>query len=97
MGQRPTFSSFSNVGECVSFFAPGEQIVTESPNGFLAVVDGTSFAAPLVVRRLSLMPVGTTPSAMHDVLSAEGALLPTDWFPAELLYGSATPGSGYGF
>jgi subtilisin family serine protease len=88
-------SAFSNVGACVSFFAPGEHIVSESPDGFLAVLNGTSFAAPLLVRHLSMMPVGTTPAAMRDALS--GPFLPAQTFPAELLYDSAAPGSVLSF
>jgi hypothetical protein len=87
----PTVSSFSNTGPCVSFYAPGDDIVSMSPDGFLAVLRGTSFSAPLLVRHLSLMPPGTTPSAMLEALQQENPTLPAEWFPTELLYDVSGP------
>jgi hypothetical protein len=87
----PAVSRFSNSGPCVSFYAPGDDIVSMSPDGFLAVLRGTSFSAPLVVRHLSLMPPGTTPAAMLQALEQVSPLLPMEWFPSALLYDLAAP------
>ncbi len=88
----PRTSAFSNTGACVTAYAPGEHIVAISPGGFLTVVSGTSFAAPLVVRHLSLLSPGTTPKAMRATL-AETSDLPVAWFPPELIYDTSPPGT----
>jgi hypothetical protein len=80
------YSEFTNSGPCVAYYAPGEHVITMSPGGFLAVVSGTSFSAPLVVRRLSLLPPGTTPAAMIETLQGPFVALPVEGFPAELFY-----------
>ncbi len=47
-------SYFSNYGECVDFYSPGSHIVSSIPSRFLVVINGTSFAAPLTVRYISM-------------------------------------------
>lgn len=43
-------TNWSNYGKCVDIYAPGTSIFTISPNSpdFTSIVDGTSFAAPIV-------------------------------------------------
>jgi hypothetical protein len=48
VGQDDCLAEFSNHGSTIAFAAPGADIVTLRPGGGLAVVDGTSFAAPHV-------------------------------------------------
>ena len=47
-------SSFTNFGDCVDVYAPGENIVAPIPGDWLTVLSGTSFSAPLVARLLAL-------------------------------------------
>jgi hypothetical protein len=65
-----TPSRFSNTGGCVGVFAPGEQIIAPYAGGWLFVDRGTSFAAPLVTRFLSL-----SAAVPFDAPSARAALL----------------------
>lgn len=47
-------SSFSNSGDDVFMYAPGENVQTYAPNGRTANATGTSFAAPLVTGAMAL-------------------------------------------
>ncbi len=44
-GHRSDFSSF---GKCVDAFSLGESLIVASPNSFLSIREGTSYAAPLI-------------------------------------------------
>jgi hypothetical protein len=52
-----TRSSFSEFGACVDLYAPGEHVIAPYAGGWVFAVQGTSFAAPLVARLVSLAPV----------------------------------------
>lgn len=91
-------SAFSNFGSCVDLYAPGERIVTTYAGGWLIVARGTSFAAPLAARLLSL-----TAHAPFDPLAARAQLLglrgddaaiPMGSFPADFFYGTAASAQG---
>ena len=47
-------SEFTNSGACVSLSTLGEAVIRPAPAGFYTVSDGTSFAAPLFARWLSM-------------------------------------------
>jgi hypothetical protein len=47
-------SLFSNYGNCVDLYAPGEEIISAYPGGRYAYMSGTSMAAPIVAGILSL-------------------------------------------
>ncbi len=83
-------STFSDFGACVDVYAPGESVVAPYAGDWLLPLDGTSFAAPIVVRQVSL----TTPSSF-DPKQARNALLaqrtsdgslPIALFPNDFFY-----------
>jgi Subtilase family len=83
-------SSFSNFGACVDVYAPGESIVAPYAGDWLLPVDGTSFAAPIVARQVSLTlpPVFDPAQARLDLLSqrlSDGSL-PITLFPVDFFY-----------
>jgi len=83
-------SNFSNFGACVDLYAPGESIVAPYAGDWLLPVDGTSFAAPIVARQVSLtLPAVFDPAqARLDLLSqrlSDGSLAIT-LFPADFFY-----------
>lgn len=53
-GLNKNKSNFSNYGDCVDYYLLGEKVIVAAPGGFLNVVDGTSFSAPLLTRYLAL-------------------------------------------
>jgi hypothetical protein len=80
-----TPSTFSNIGACVAVYAPGEAIIAPYAGGWLLVDQGTSFAAPLITRLLSL-----TAAEPFDPVSVRAALL-AQLGPREALAFSAVP------
>ena len=83
-------STFSDFGACVDLYAPGESIVAPYAGNWLLPVDGTSFAAPIVVRQVSLtMPAHFDPAQarldLRSVRLTDGSL-PITWFPADFFY-----------
>ncbi|HEU4533684.1 MAG TPA: S8/S53 family peptidase, partial [Polyangiaceae bacterium] len=86
-GQR---SDFSNDGACVDAYAPGESIVVAGPEGWLFVVSGTSFSAPMTTRFLTRAEPATTggPGLGAALLAARepGGNLPAAAFPSALFY-----------
>jgi major intracellular serine protease len=55
MDRNFNIASFSNSNEFVDFIAPGVQMLTAYPNNQYALVEGTSFAAPLISGSLILL------------------------------------------
>jgi Subtilisin-like serine proteases len=48
-------TSFSNFGKAVDVSAPGASIIAPYPNGYYAIVSGTSFASPIVAGEAALL------------------------------------------
>ena len=48
-------ASFSNYGKSVDVSAPGASIIAPYPNGYYAIVSGTSFASPIVAGEAALL------------------------------------------
>jgi subtilisin family serine protease len=48
-------TSFSNYGKPVDVSAPGASIIAPFPNGYYAIVSGTSFASPIVAGEAALL------------------------------------------
>jgi hypothetical protein len=86
-------SEFSNSGDCVDYYLLGSQVITAAPLGFLNVVDGTSFSAPMLARYLSL---NESPSAgaaklkkkLHSMRDTK-KFLPQDFYPEEIAFESS--------
>ncbi|HEY7374722.1 MAG TPA: S8 family serine peptidase [Polyangia bacterium] len=86
-------SSFTNFGDCVELYAPGETVVTPLPGDWLYPLSGTSFSAPLVVGlSTAKAPSPFTPASARAALDAlrepNGNIRPRN-FPAPLLYDPA--------
>jgi hypothetical protein len=83
-------SSFTNFGDCVEVYAPGQDVIGHLPGDWLFPLSGTSFAAPLVARMLSLTaPLAFDPVVAHDELIAKrepNRNLLARYFPSALLY-----------
>lgn len=47
-------STFSNFGQCVDIFAPGEGIFSAMPGGDIGPMDGTSMSSPIVAGSIAL-------------------------------------------
>jgi len=88
-------SDFSNTGNCVEVFAPGESIVSHLPGPWLLPRDGTSFAAPLVTRWL--INFAPRPFSPETARAAIGNVqypdkrIPWSFFPQELIYEPSGP------
>jgi hypothetical protein len=96
---RRNRSDFSNYGKCVTIYSMGTQIVVPAPGGFLNVMDGTSFSAPLATRHITLK----YPPTMSRTAIIQGLLneidgqryLPTDSYPMELSFEASDRISSY--
>lgn len=68
-------SDFSNYGEHVSIYAPGEQIYSAMPNGTIGPLDGTSMASPIVAGCVALALLeypGITTQELIDRMQSTG-------------------------
>jgi hypothetical protein len=87
-------SADSNFGPCVDLYAPGD-VIGRLPGDWLFPLSGTSFAAPLVARALSVSaPRPFHADAARAALMALGDdrhHLPLRQFPKELLWSPAAP------
>jgi hypothetical protein len=83
-------STFTNFGDCVEVYAPGEAVVSPLPGDWLYPLAGTSFSAPLVVGLLSSKaPSPFAPASaratLDDLREPNRNIRPRN-FPAQLLY-----------
>jgi len=90
-GAREERSPFSNYGACVDVFAPGEDVVVNLPGGWLfPFLSGTSFAAPLLTRLVTLSaPLPFDPGRASAALLGERdtrRFIPLARFPRALLW-----------
>jgi subtilisin family serine protease len=83
-------AKFTNFGQCVDAYAPGDDVIAPIPAGWLMPLSGTSFSAPLVVRLVSLAEGARfTAAGAHDAVI--GALdgrgrVPLPRFPHDIIY-----------
>jgi Subtilase family len=89
-GRQGARSFFTNFGECVDVYAPGEDVIGPLPGDWLFPLSGTSFAAPLVARLLSLTTaLPFDPTSAHEDLIVKrepNRNLIARHFPSALLY-----------
>jgi len=89
-GRQGKRSIFTNFGECVDVYAPGEDVIAPLPGDWLFPLSGTSFAAPLVARLLSLIAaLPFDPTTAHEDLIVKrepNRNLIARHFPSALLY-----------
>ncbi len=93
---RGQLSGFTNFGQCVFGYTHGESLITGLPSGFVIAADGTSFAAPLLVRMMTELDQSLFDDT--DIVVDElGTMLdPSDNFvfadpPLELIWARDTP------
>lgn len=88
-------SSFSEFGACVDVYAPGERIIAPYAGGWMMIVQGTSFAAPLVARLISLSPVSPYDPGVawqHAVDQRDNArIIAPGKFPRDFFYAPDSP------
>jgi subtilisin family serine protease len=75
-------AGFSNIGSCVSIFAPGQDITSASNTGGSAVLSGTSMATPhvagvaaLYLQSMLLSNTPVTPADVKSVILGQATLL----------------------
>ena len=90
-------NGFSNFGACVNVYAPGQGIVVEYAGGWVTWSSGTSFAAPLTARYVSMTatsPFDPTAARTAVVANIDPAslFLPVGLFPSDFFY---LPGASY--
>jgi Subtilase family len=89
-GKAEIISQFSQRGDCVDFYAPGEDIVQAGLAGLLTSWSGTSFSAPLVTNLVvsHLKPPYTRDAVAGFLkgLSKAGTIIGQENFPKELLF-----------
>jgi len=82
-------SAFTNSGNCVDLYAPGEWVIAPVLGGWLVPQNGTSFSAPLVVSLLSNDVTAFDAIASRDRALARGDAakrLPRSEFPPKIVY-----------
>ena len=90
-------SYFSNFGQCVNIYNVGSSLVGTNPFGFLVVVSGTSFSAPLLARYISMQFPASMP-ALDIQTELKNRLNPNGYLPfdASFPYGQYTGISNLG-
>ncbi|HEX5762689.1 MAG TPA: S8 family serine peptidase [Solirubrobacterales bacterium] len=81
-GFDDTLASFSNFGESIDIAAPGACTLTTALGGGVAVVSGTSIAAPYVSGAAALLASESNPEDKEDVEAIKQTLIDTgslDW------------------
>lgn len=90
----PAISDFSQYGKCVDAYAFGHRVITATPGGFLNVVSGTSFSAPMAIRYITqnFDPSLTPRKIMEEFLDSRDRrrFLPMESYPEELAFESST-------
>ena len=83
-------SVFTNSGACVDVYSFGDQVIVAAPDGFVNILSGTSFSAPMVTRFLTTdFPTSLTVDELRIQLLASAdseRYLPASSWPAELAY-----------
>jgi len=83
-------SAFSDFGACVDVYAPGENVIAPYAGGWIFPLNGTSFAAPLTARLVSLTPISPyeAGAAWQRVIDQRDATrtIATSKFPRDFFY-----------
>jgi subtilisin family serine protease len=89
-------TSFSDYGQCIDLYAPGQGVVVTYAGGWLVWADGTSFSAPLTARYASMASVpqpfapSTTRATVLAATQSGTGYLPVSSFPSDFFYQPAT-------